>query len=82
MLSIQSIQRTDHIRYIQPGKPCTEWIREKVQWTLQGEVLDAYLLGSLPELKLLTEEWLEVYNDKHPNESLRDMSPREYLESC
>ncbi len=42
------------------------------------DVLDAYLFSSIQELRLLSEEWMEFYNEKHPHESLNDMSPREH----
>ena len=43
--------------------------------------MDAYLFNSLQEVRLLSEEWMEFYNEKHPHESLNDLSPREYLEA-
>lgn len=69
------------IRYIQPGKPMQNGYVERFNRFYREDVLDAYLFSSLQELRLLTEEWMEFYNEKHPHESLNDMSPREYLEA-
>ena len=69
------------IRYIQPGKPMQNGYVERFNRFYREDVLDAYLFSSLQELRLLTEEWMEFYNEKHPQESLNDMSPREYLEA-
>ena len=32
-------------------------------------------------VRLITEEWKEFYDEKHPHESLRDKSTREYLKA-
>ena len=69
------------IRYIQPGKPMQNGYVERFNRFYREDVLDAYLFSSLQELRLLTEEWMEFYNEKHPHESRNDMSPREYLEA-
>ena len=69
------------IRYKQPGKPMQNGYVERFNRFYREDVLDAYLFSSLQELRLLTEEWMEFYNEKHPQESLNDMSPREYLEA-
>lgn len=69
------------IRYIQPGKPMQNGYVERFNRFYREDVLDAYLFSSLQELRLLSEEWMEFYNEKHPHESLNDMSPREYLEA-
>ena len=39
------------------------------------------MFNNLQEVRMLSEEWMEFYNEKHPHESLKDMSPREYLEA-
>ena len=65
------------IRYIQPGKPMQNGYVERFNRFYREDVLDAYLFSSLQELRLLSEEWMEFYNEKHPHESLNDMSPRE-----
>jgi putative transposase len=67
--------------YIQPGKPMQNGYVERFNRFYREDVLDAYLFNSLQEVRLLSEEWMEFYNEKHPHESLNDMSPREYLEA-
>jgi putative transposase len=67
--------------YIQPGKPMQNGYVERFNRFYREDVLDAYLFNSLHEVRMLSEEWMEFYNEKHPHESLNDMSPREYLEA-
>lgn len=69
------------MKYIQPGKPTQNGYIERFNRFFREDVLDAYLFNNLQEVRMLSEEWMEFYNEKHPHESLNDMSPREYLEA-
>jgi putative transposase len=54
------------IQYIQPGKPMQNGYIERFNRLYREAVLDAYLLFDLYQVKQLTEEWIEEYNEKDP----------------
>ena len=41
-------------------------------------ILDAYLFFDLNEVRILTEEWIEEYNNHRPHESLNNLTPTEW----
>ena len=54
------------IQYIQPGKPMQNGYIERFNRLYREAVLDAYLFFDLYQVKQLTEEWIEEYNEKDP----------------
>lgn len=68
------------INYIQPGKPTQNAYIERFNRSYREDILDAYLLESLQQLKELSEEWMNTYNEFHPHQSLNNLSPLKYLE--
>ncbi|MEM0932140.1 MAG: IS3 family transposase [Bacteroidota bacterium] len=67
------------IKYIQPGKPVQNSLIERFNRSYRQEVLNAYLFESLSQVRTLTEQWVEHYNEKRPHEALQKMTPREFL---
>ena len=67
------------IKYTQPGKPVQNAFIERFNRTFREDVLDAYIFEKVSELKIIAEEWMEEYNEKHPHQSLGGKSPRSYL---
>lgn len=73
-------QENIRIKYIQPGKPTQNAFIERFNRSYREDVLDAYLLESLDQLKELSENWMSQYNELHPHQSLNNLSPFKYLQ--
>jgi putative transposase len=67
------------LQYIQPGKPMQNGFIERFNGTYRRDILDAYLFEELWQVKQLTAEFIEEYNERRPHKSLNDLTPHEYL---
>lgn len=52
------------------GKPDQNAFIERFNRTYRNEFLDAHLFESIEQARLLTDEWLTIYNHERPHESL------------
>ena len=67
------------ILYIQPGKPDQNAYIERFNRSYRTEVLNAHLFESLGELRAITDQWLRVYNQERPHDSLGRVPPLTFL---
>lgn len=66
------------IQYIQPGKPMQNGYIERFNRLYREAVPDAYLFFDLYQVKQLTQEWIEEYNERRPHEALGNLTPEEW----
>jgi putative transposase len=71
-------ERRIKIQYIQPGKPMQNGYIERFNRLYREAVLDAYLFFDLDQVRQLTVEWMEEYNQRRPHESLNNLTPEEW----
>jgi putative transposase len=77
-LEIWAVAEGVSLQHIQPGKPMQNGYIERFNGSYRREILDAYVFDSLDEVRLITEEWIEEYNNRRPHESLQDHTPNEW----
>jgi putative transposase len=61
--------------FFQPGKPDWNAFIERFNRSYREEVLDAYLLDSLRQIREISDTRLVEYHDERPHESLGSVSP-------
>ena len=67
------------IHYIQPGRPMQNGYIERFNGSYRREILDAFLLFELEEVRQLTAAWIEEYNTRRTHEALGNLTPGEWL---
>jgi putative transposase len=66
------------IQFIQPGRPMQNGYIEQFNRIYRECILDAYLLFELDQVRQLTEEWMDEYNNRCPHESLNNLTHNEW----
>lgn len=69
------------IKYFQPGKPTQNAYIERFNQSYREDILDAYMFESLYNLRELSAEWQDEYNEFHPHQSLNDRRPNKYFKT-
>ena len=70
-------EHTVELEFIQPGKPTQNAYIERFNRTYRDEVLNMYVFKTLSEVRTITEEWLDQYNEERPHKALGDLTPFE-----
>ena len=52
---------------------------ERVNRTYRDEVLNMYVFRTLAEVREITENWINEYNEERPHDSLGDLTPYEFM---
>lgn len=71
-------QNRIQMRFIQPGKPDQNAFIERFNRTYRDEVLNAYVFEDLRQVRAITEEWMQIYNEERPHSALGGVPPRAY----
>jgi putative transposase len=66
------------LRYILPGKPDQNAFIERFNRTYRTEVLNACVFESLDQVRELSAEWLQSYNEERPHDALAGLPPAMY----
>lgn len=69
------------LEFIEKGKPTQNSYVERFNKTYRNEILDFYIFNTLSEVREITDNWLNEYNQERPHESLGNLTPVEYLKA-
>jgi putative transposase len=68
------------LRFIQPGKPNQNAFIERFNRSYRTEVLNGWLFTSLDEVREITHQWLQSYNEERPHDALGNLPPAVFRE--
>ncbi len=66
------------LHFIQPGKPAQNGFIERFNRTYREDVLDMNLFRNFNEVRKITQQWINCYNQDRPHESLAGLSPVQF----
>lgn len=65
--------------FIQKGKPSQNGYIERLNKTFREDVLDAYQFEQVAQAQVYANEWMWMYNNERPHESLNNLPPNKFL---
>lgn len=71
-------ERAIQLWHIQPGKPGQNALIEHYNRTYRTDLLSAYVFESLDQVRELSAEWLQSYNEERPHDALAGLPPATY----
>ena len=70
------------IDYIEPGKPNQNAYIERFNRSYRTEVLDVYLFANLDEVREITWQWMQEYNEERGHDALGKLTPLEFYQQA
>jgi putative transposase len=64
--------------FIRPGKLTENAYVERFNGSFRRELLNAYVIRNIKEVRILAEEWMTDYNNNRPHKALNYLTPTEY----
>lgn len=71
--------RNIQLLFIQKGKPSQNGYIERFNKTFREDILDAYLFDDPKQVQQMANEWIWIYNNDRPHESLGNITPAQFL---
>jgi putative transposase len=68
------------LRFIQRASPAQNAFVERFNRTYRHEILDAYVFDNLEQVRLISEGWLQLYNEERPHRALGRLPPQRFAE--
>lgn len=72
-------ERNIELVYIQKGKPNQNGYIERFNKTFREDILDSYLFEDLQDAQEYANNWIYMYNNERPHESLNNLPPTMFL---
>jgi putative transposase len=72
-------ERNIELEYIQKGKPYQNGYIERFNKTFREDILDSYLFEDLQDAQEYANNWIYMYNNEKPHESLNNLPPTMFL---
>ena len=71
--------RQIELLFIQKGRPSQNGYIERFNKTFREDILDAHLFDAPAQVQQMANDWIWMYNNERPHESLDNLSPAQFL---